>query len=60
VLARTRLGDVHDLRHAFATEALAGGMAVYDLARYMGTSARMIDLTTVPWRAAPRRRPGHC
>jgi hypothetical protein len=36
---------IYDLRHSFATEALAAGVLVYDLARIMGTSVRMIDLT---------------
>lgn len=33
------------LRHTFATHALAAGFSLYELARYMGTSARVIDAT---------------
>jgi integrase len=36
---------VYDLRHTFATNALAAGISLYELARFMGTSARMIDQT---------------
>jgi integrase len=36
---------IYDLRHTFASEALAAGVLVYDVARVMGTSVRMIDLT---------------
>jgi integrase len=32
------------LRHTFATDALAAGLTLYELARYMGTSARVIDM----------------
>jgi integrase len=33
------------LRHTFATEALLGGIATFELARIMGTSVAMIDRT---------------
>jgi integrase len=33
------------LRHTFATEALAGGVSIFELARLMGTSVAMIDRT---------------
>ena len=33
------------LRHTFATEALAAGISIFELARLMGTSLRMIDKT---------------
>jgi integrase len=36
---------VYDLRHTFATDALAARISLYELARYMGTSVRMIDQT---------------
>ena len=36
---------LHDLRHTFATNALAAGISLYELARFMGTSVRMIDQT---------------
>jgi integrase len=37
-------GPYH-LRHTFATEALAGGVSIFELARLMGTSVKMIDKT---------------
>ena len=33
------------LRHTYAAWALAAGIPAHDLARYMGSSLRMIDLT---------------
>jgi integrase len=33
------------LRHTFATEALAAGVSIFELARLMGTSVKMIDGT---------------
>jgi integrase len=33
------------LRHTFATEALAAGNSIFELARVMGTSVKMIDRT---------------
>jgi integrase len=33
------------LRHTFATEALAAGVSICELARLMGTSVAMIDRT---------------
>ena len=39
-----RRGPYH-LRHTFATEALAAGVSIFELARLMGTSVRMIDKT---------------
>ena len=39
-----RRGPYH-LRHTFATEALAGGVSIFQLARLMGTSVKMIDRT---------------
>ena len=35
-------GPYH-LRHTFATEALAAGVSIFELARLMGTSVAMID-----------------
>ena len=35
----------YELRHTFATNALAAGLPAYDVARYMGTSLAMIDRT---------------
>ena len=35
----------YDLRHSYAAWSLAAGVPAHDLARYMGTSLRMIDLT---------------
>jgi integrase len=40
----TRRGPYH-LRHTFATEALAAGVSIFELARLMGTSVKMIDKT---------------
>jgi integrase len=37
-------GPYH-LRHTFATEALAAGISIFELARLMGTSVKMIDKT---------------
>jgi integrase len=37
-------GPYH-LRHTFATEALAAGVSIFELARLMGTSLKMIDRT---------------
>ena len=34
---------VYDLRSTFASNALAGGITVYELARIMGTSVSMIE-----------------
>jgi hypothetical protein len=36
---------IYDLRHSFATRALAAGLSIFELARYMGTSVDMIDRT---------------
>jgi integrase len=35
----------YQLRHTFATEALAAGVSIFELARVMGTSVKMIDRT---------------
>jgi integrase len=37
-------GPYH-LRHTFATEALAAGVSIFELARLMGTSVKVIDKT---------------
>jgi integrase len=37
-------GPYH-LRHTFATEALAAGVSIFELARLMGTSVKEIDKT---------------
>ena len=39
-----RRGPYH-LRHTFATEALAAGLSIFELARVMGTSVKEIDRT---------------
>jgi integrase len=36
---------IYDMRHSFATWALAAGLSIFELARYMGTSVDMIDRT---------------
>ena len=43
-----RRGPYH-LRHTFATEALAAGVSIFQLARRMGTSVKMIDAPTGTW-----------
>lgn len=35
----------YDLRHSYAAWSLAAGVPAYDVARYMGTSVRMLDMT---------------
>jgi integrase len=35
----------YDLRHSYASWMLAAGVPAYDVARYMGSSVRMLDLT---------------
>jgi integrase len=35
----------YDLRHSYASWMLAAGVPAYDVARYMGTSVRMLDLS---------------
>jgi integrase len=41
---RPNAGPNH-LRHTFATEALAAGVSIFEPARLMGTSLKMIDRT---------------
>jgi integrase len=38
-------GTIYTLRHTFATNALAAGISIFELGRYMGTSVEMIDRT---------------
>lgn len=38
-------GTPYTLRHTFATNALAAGISLFDLSRFMGTSIEMIDKT---------------
>ena len=42
---RHRQRGPYQLRHTFATEALAAGISIFELARVMGTSVQMIDRT---------------
>ena len=41
--ATTFVGRLYDLRSTFASNALAAGITVYELARIMGTSVSMIE-----------------
>ena len=34
---------IYDLRHTFATHALAAGLSIFEVARFMGTSVSVID-----------------
>ena len=36
---------VYDLRHTFATNALAAGVSLFELSRFMGTSVELLDST---------------
>jgi integrase len=38
-------GTPYALRHSFATNAIAAGIGLFDLSRFMGTSIEMIDRT---------------
>jgi integrase len=38
-------GTPYTLRHTFATTALAAGISLFDLSRFMGTSIEQIDKT---------------
>jgi site-specific recombinase XerD len=38
-------GNVYTLRHTFATNALAAGLSLYEVSRYMGTSVVQISKT---------------
>jgi integrase len=38
-----RPARIYDLRSTFASDALAAGVSVFELARVMGTSVRMIE-----------------
>jgi integrase len=35
---------VYDLRHTFASNALAAGINLYELSRYMGASVRVLEM----------------
>ncbi len=41
--AGVRSRRIYDLRSTFASQALAAGVSVFELARIMGTSVRMIE-----------------
>ena len=34
----------YDLRHTFASTALAAGISLYELSRYMGASVRVLEM----------------
>jgi hypothetical protein len=42
-VAQTRRARIYDLRSTFASNALAAGVTVFELARLMGSSVRMIE-----------------
>ena len=42
----TKPARLYDLRSTFASNALAAGITMFELARIMGTSAKMIESTT--------------
>jgi integrase len=35
---------VYDLRHTFASNALAAGISLYELSRFMGASVRVLEM----------------
>jgi integrase len=43
VIPAKTTGSPYQLRHSFATEALAAGVSIFELARVMGASVRTID-----------------
>ena len=48
---------LYDLRSTFASNALAAGITMFELARIMGTSAKMIEALRHADRHRPRRDP---
>jgi integrase len=40
---QTRPRRIYDLRHTFASNAIAAGVSLFPLARFMGTSVQMLD-----------------
>jgi integrase len=42
-LSRIPRRDPYQLRHTFASEALAAGISIFELARVMGASVKTID-----------------
>jgi hypothetical protein len=46
---RTTSAKIYDLRSTFASQALAAGVSVFELARIMGTSVRMIERHYGTW-----------
>ena len=38
-------GTIYTLRHSFATQAIASGIGLFDLSRFMGTSVDLLDRT---------------
>ena len=43
VSRRYRAGRLYDLRSTFASNALAAGITMFELARIMGTSVKMLE-----------------
>jgi hypothetical protein len=52
-----RPARIYDLRSTFASNGLAAGVSVFELARIMGTSVTMIERSTALCSTAPERAP---
>ena len=50
---------IYDLRQTFVTHALAAGLGLFELSRYMGTSVKLLDKTTATSPKAPKTEPAN-